>query len=448
MRAFRRKVARSRCIMQRLLLIGGGVAVLLAGEASLTLATPGDLDPSFGEGGKVRYDLGHLQRADALVVQSDGKLVQVGYFRYESCALQTCPGETGDFVVVRYERDGQVDDAFSRVLIDFGGEDRAVAVAVQPSGSTDRARSGSPRDKLVVLGIATDRETNSGDIAVARLQADGTLDKTFGDGGKVRLDFEGHQHALALRLLPDGKVVFTAQDYSSGEYGLILVRLNADGSLDQSFGDSGTVRIASDLGAGLALLKKGRILLIGAISSGKIRLSRLRSNGTLDRTFGDDGYATVEGQAGNVHLLLPSDKLIVGGNRDPDNHPQFVLTGLRRSGRPDRRFGEGGQVVGNPGEKVTALAVQPDGKLLVGGEGRRDFMVARYLRNGQPDLMFGDEGRVFTNFLPEKVNYAEEELTGLVVQGRDRIIAGGTTPHSCTHARCQSWFTLAGYQIR
>ena len=166
---------------------GSVVAVLLTlSLALLGEGAPGDLDPTFGVGGKVTTDFGGYDSANALVLQPDGKLVAAGVRSTSDL----------DFALARYLPDGSLDPTFGvggKVTTDFGSSDVASALVLQPDG------------KLVAAGGV--QFDGPGDFALARYLPDGSLDPTFGVGGKVTTDFGGIDGASALVLQPDGKLV-------------------------------------------------------------------------------------------------------------------------------------------------------------------------------------------------------------------------------------------------
>jgi uncharacterized delta-60 repeat protein len=175
---------------------------------------PGELDATFGTGGVT----GVPSFVEVLVRQSDGKLVAVG-------------GNTQDFALTRYEADGSLDPTFGSggtVLTDFaGGNDRAQAAVFQPDG------------KIVAVGWAGGTPSR---FALARYNPDGSLDPTFGTGGKVATAFAMNADARSAVLEPDGQIVAAgAVARDTVQAALALARYNPDGSLDASFGTSGTV---------------------------------------------------------------------------------------------------------------------------------------------------------------------------------------------------------------
>ncbi|MFI1917365.1 delta-60 repeat domain-containing protein [Nocardia sp. NPDC020380] len=180
-----------------------GLAISGCSSSQASSTAPGRLDSSFGSGGKAVTDLGSPAGvANAIAVQSDGKLVLAGSTRDAN--------QGDDFAVVRYTPDGQLDSAFGtggKVTTDFGGkDDSAVATVLQEDG------------KIVVAG--TSHGTSTGDnIAVARYNPDGKLDSGFGSGGQISTDLgtqADHGNGVVLQ---NGKIVVggSTKDPKSGD---------------------------------------------------------------------------------------------------------------------------------------------------------------------------------------------------------------------------------------
>src|SRR5262249_51395919 len=176
-----------------------------------------------------------------------------------------------NFAVARYNADGTLDTTFSfdgKVTTDFGGDDRAFSVAIQADG------------KIVVAGASL---TNPGDdFALARYNPDGSLDAGFGTGGKVTTAFgSGLDHANACTIQADGKIVAVGAD--GGDFA--LARYNSDGSLDGTFGTGG--KVTTDFGGqleeafGVAMQADGKIVAAGAAAGG-FALARYYPDGHLD----------------------------------------------------------------------------------------------------------------------------------------------------------------------
>jgi uncharacterized delta-60 repeat protein len=425
--------------------------VLGPGQASAQ-ASPGDLDPTFGTGGKVTTDfVGGHDQASALVVQADGRLVAAGLATGEATNL--------DFALARYNPDGSLDPSFGNggeVTTDFGGfppDDHAHALVQQADG------------KLVAAGgvFRSDGDFDN-DFALARYNPDGTLDPTFGNGGIVLTDFADGEEAHALALQADGKLVAAGVAFTSGAGQMFgLARYNPDGSLDPSFGNGGTVTTAFGSGivqpSGLAVQADGKLVAAGSVLVGStldFALVRYQPDGTLDQTFGNGGRVTTkitrsddDAQA----LALQADgKLVLAGSANVGGHFDFALARYRPNGALDRTFGKAGKVTTDftgpdNSDAANALALQADGKLVAagvaftGGVGE-DFALARYQRDGSLDPTFGTGGKVTTDFASST---AFESVNALAVQADGNLVAAGVAQVA---AGAQPDFALARYAAR
>jgi uncharacterized delta-60 repeat protein len=219
--------------------------------------TNGSLDGTFGSGGKVTTAVVSLDdAAEALVVQSDNKIVAAGY--------ADASAGVGDFALVRYNTNGSLDTTFG------GGTGKVTT----PVGSYDDAAFGlvvQPADgKLVAAGYAANID-GVGDFALVRYNTNGTLDSTFGTGGKV-ITPVGSDDDVALALVrqsSDGKFVAAGwSDPGTGFLDFALVRYNTNGSLDTTFGPAHTGKVTTSIGsyedvAG-ALVRQGDGKLVAA----------------------------------------------------------------------------------------------------------------------------------------------------------------------------------------
>ena len=206
-------------LIRAFLVLCAGFALLVGPSADA--AKPGALDTTFGRAGKVITDFGQIDGIYDIAVQRNGKVVAVG----DSYERGT---PNGTFALARYTRSGALDQTFGtggKVTTDFQRPSTALAVALQPDG------------RIVAAGGAR------GGVALARYNANGSLDPTFGDGGKVVTDLQSHfQWASAIVIQPDGKLVVSGSTRQLGSYADFLVaRYTASGALDQSFGNGGIV---------------------------------------------------------------------------------------------------------------------------------------------------------------------------------------------------------------
>ncbi len=357
----------------RLLAIGG-----FGDDTTLVRYMPdGTLDPSFGTGGRVMP--GDDRTNYDLIVQPDGKSVAVG-------------GDSNVFRVARRHPDGSLDASFGsggRVSTAFDGT--AFASASSVSYLAD--------GRLLVLG-------NFGSfLALARYLPDGSLDESFGSGGRVANRIRGNATArLASHVvLPDGKVVVLAYAVpvvtrDGQRVFLAMLRYNADGTRDRSFGRDGQAFVINGFdGARLDLTPDGKLLVVGGAKNAPVFTARFLPDGSRDRSYGNGGVTRASLPDGVVDIAGiargPSGEIFFGGRLDPDHRPpedpsDFVIARLTPRGTLDRSFGDGGRVLtafGPAGDKeyVSDILLEPDGRLIAVGAVRcckssDAFLLARY----------------------------------------------------------------------
>jgi uncharacterized delta-60 repeat protein len=390
----------------------GGVGILvglLLLPVGVMAQEAGDLDTSFGVGGKVITDFsGSIDEAKAVALQPDGKIVVAGHTPNFATGLI-------EFALARYLPDGTLDTTFGdngRVTTGFGeGQALAQTVALQPDG------------KIVTAGYTVDLSTSVSAFALARYLPDGALDTTFSGDGKLTTDTGSSNQVNAVVLQPDGKVVAAG--------GNAMARYNPDGTLDMTFGDNGLVTIDFREFRTATLQPDGKIVTAGVVDfPSNFALSRYLPNGTLDTTFGDNGRVTTDfgdpSQASAV-VLQPDGKIVAAGS----SHVDFALARYLPDGTLDTTFSGDGRVTTDFGESSQALAValQADGKIVAAGWAFfRLFALARYQPNGTLDTTFGGGGLVTTNFAG--VEGATATANGLVIQphGGGLVVAGSSTP--------------------
>jgi uncharacterized delta-60 repeat protein len=287
-----------------------------------------------------------------------------------------------------------------------GAGEVAAAVAVLPGG------------ELVVAGTAL--PANGGSVAMLlRLRPDGRLDPGFGSGGRVWTDQAaalatpaedsralavGDLAVFALALQPDGRIVTAGQADRGARSSIALLRHLPDGRLDRSFGSGGLV--VTDLGvatdaslAALALQPDGRIVAAGNWGERAI-LARYLADGSPDPSFGSDGVVVIGAGviAAWALALQPDGRMVVAGQGGVVGGPyDLAVARYLSDGRPDASFGGDGVVttdLGSTGERAAAVTIQPDGGVVVAGSSGATFAVARYLPDGRPDPAFGTGGVV------------------------------------------------------
>jgi uncharacterized delta-60 repeat protein len=347
-------------------------------EDRLTPSTGGVLDPTFGSGGQVMTSFtNNYDSAQAVTVQSDGKFLIVG-----------------NSLVARYNANGTLDTGFgSGGHTTTGiGSDNAVALEPQANGPS----------KILVAGT-----TSKGD-ALARYNADGTLDTTFGKKGEVVTALGGPITSMVVdsagRILVGG--------FNSG--GAFLARYNANGSLDTTFGSGGEVLTSIPVAnAGredsLALEADGKIVLAAAEldpaqSTHLFEVARFNSNGTLDSTFGTGGVVKTLVGGGDDYggLAVQADgKIVVAGSDTNGNGYPLYLVRYNTDGTLDNTFGSSGVVsLTNAGAIVPTadgVAVQSDGSIVVGGDDGAALFAVRVGPTGALDTGYGNGGWAFSN---------------------------------------------------
>ncbi len=293
---------------------------------------------------------------------------------------------------------GVNDSAFGTagtVLREF--EHPGLAVRVQ-------SLSGSPSRLLVT-------SARGGGLTVRRFRFDGSLDTAFGTGGTGEISPGGGEDvSRALLVQPDGRPVVVGA--SAGDFG--VGRLTTGGSADTSFNGNGAT--LDDLGqavsAGRAVVAQpnGR-LLVGATGG----VIRLLADGTFDTTFSSDGRAPVSFSVRGM-AAAPSGRVVAVGSQGVAGNETPGLAIL------DEQGNFVGGATGFTTGAAEAVAVQPDGRIVVGatgasGGGARQARVLRFLPSGAADLSFGTAGEaVFpSTLLPADCHAVTLDSAGRIV---------------------------------
>ncbi|MEV7522308.1 calcium-binding protein [Streptomyces sp. NPDC091371] len=299
----------------------------------------------------------------------------------------------------------------------------------------------------------------SGDFALARYNTDGSLDATFGTGGKVITDLGGYDAARAVALQADGKIIAAGDSQVDG-VDFALARYNTDGSLDDggpldstpgdTFGTNG--KVITDFGGGnfdtahaVAVHSDGKIIAAGRTTSGggDFAVARYNTDGSPDATFDTDGRVSTDAGSNNpdqAHgVAVQADgKIIAAGAGGNDS--DFVVMRYNTDGSLDTDFGtdgtgklstDFGSSEFASGDQASGVALQNDGKIVAAGFvnsndtsfGTR-FALTRYNTNGSLDTDFGIEGRVTTDFTD-----GFDGAQAVAVQDDDKIVAVGTALH-------------------
>jgi len=396
--------------------------LLLGGVAS---AAPGDVDTAFGTGGSITVPVGGAASVAGLVQRDDGSFIVgdsvgaslmtvaltkggglLGSYGSGGISSTPVPGSSSvtatdvalqsngrvvvvgwenaasgsdRFIVARFRTGGAPDGSFSGdglALVHFKqGDAFSYGLVIQPDG------------KIVVVG-EVDPSSGVSNPAIIRLRSDGSLDPTFGKGGrrivKVPDGVSKYDGLWRVVVQAHGKLAMAGwvQRRKNSNYKTLVLRLKSGGGLDASFGDGGFVILDAD-GVdnwSYALAKDGKKLVTGlTTSAGAAGFGRLLSDGRRDKTFGGDGVA--------IHMLSVSwrvsDVSVLGDHRivatsDFLGGPNVAQ--VRASGKMDTGFGSGGEATGPlVNAEGFGLVIMSNGKIVVAGTQAADVIAARFL---------------------------------------------------------------------
>jgi uncharacterized delta-60 repeat protein len=379
----------------------------------------GSPDSTFDDDGKLSQEVtDRTSQANATAIQADGKIVLAG---------SADNGRNNSFVLSRFNADGTLDMSFARfgkAIVDFGGTNASAnAVAIQPDG------------KIIAAGACGD------DFAVVRFGTNGTLDANFNGNGIVRTPLAaGRNSAVGIALQPDGKIVLGGSTYNGTDDDFAVLRYTTNGVLDTSFAGTGKVIAAIDTGEDQAHAIKiqadGKIVVAGAavISGTEVDIAAIRfnTNGTVDGSFGLFGRTAVSvGSGGTIGFSLaiqPDGKLVIAGLTINGMNGDMAVVRLGTNGMPDTTFNGTGKVTTSIGlgvDYATCLALQPDGKIMVGGftaiGAHYEFASVRYRTDGSLDGSYGIGGKSVAGFDDNADNF--EYAMALDSNGRP-VLAG------------------------
>jgi uncharacterized delta-60 repeat protein len=419
MKLFRPSTLAGGATLATLVAMGGALGVALSGVAAgPAYAAAGGLDPAFGTGGTVVTSANYIGSAPPsdVMIQPNGEIVVI--------AELTDPATDGDFGAVRYQANGTLDAGFGT-----GGEARAsftnfintpYDAALQPDG------------KIVVVGNAQSADGTLSEFALVRFNTNGTLDSSFGTGGKVTTNFVGvhaggvFNPATSVLIQPNGDILVGGSALALAKTPTLtaLARYNANGSLDTSFGTGGTVAVnaigpvaalGEDAAGGIfAVGTSGKIAEFSAAgvlqasvtaspitvaSTGGISSTAFQANGTyligqtgagvtrrdadaqvvrylptgaVDPSFTNPPFdfaaeGTVASDTIQALAVEPSGQVVVTGLHSAVGSSTIGIARLDSTGALDTTFATGGVETTVAGQG-SAIAVQPDGKIVVAGE--------------------------------------------------------------------------------
>ena len=390
-------------------------------------AQPFEKDASFGENGEMVFSKGR-----GMLVTADDKIVLIEQ-------------EENDIRLERMHKDGAYD-------LTFGTEGRTV-VNFEEQLYISKLISQSD-EKILLFGRQED-SLNQLQVVVIRLEKNGLVDTSFGDGGVIISDFVDFNIRINnIAVQEDGKLIVVGENYFPPVLGTVrtsdclMLRFNTNGSLDETFGNKGIVLMDFNNREGdfseVSVLKDGKIIAAGdfenQLREQDIGLAKFTSEGKLDTTFGDGGKVALNINLADDFLgymtILENDEILIGGSANNRVKEDILLVQMRSNGQLDTTFGEGGITLTDlsgfsspalqSSERPTSFLRRPNGQILIFGNThtRKDIIdykafFVQYTAGGHIDQDFGNEGQLIIE------DFNSLTLYGLGNQSSGKIIATG-----------------------
>ncbi len=425
--------------------------LLFSGNFFNAFSQAGTIDSSFNFSGIGEFAFQGYTDANTVVIQKDNKIVIGGLGDLNS---------SDGFVIVRYNTNGAIDKSFGnsgKVYQHIGaGVNEGGYIALQEDG------------KILVSGDCRDPDTHTVVYSLTRFNTDGTIDKSFNGTGTVFTYFNddgnifmGYKIAVQKnqQIIQIGQVVnLISQGHATTKIG--IVRYNTDGTLDNTFGTGGKVTLdfgARSCGPGdIAIQQDGKIIVCGGTAGwnsnndneGFPIIARFNSDGTLDNSFGIGGKVitcflpgcvsngTQIEDGGALGIAIQRDgKLIIANNvwisTDTNSFIRFIR--YNADGSIDSGFGNKGKVETIESKwafsQINSICLQTDEKIILAGDfgyyNPRDFVLIRYNKDGSLDSSFGVNGYVITKI----DNTDDNSFSSVTFQSDGRIVAAGWSDH-------------------
>jgi uncharacterized delta-60 repeat protein len=421
------------------------LALLFFGAPTIT-AAPGDLDSTFGQSGRVftiavpGFTYFH-PNTESMLVQPDGKILVCGRFWEDGISYSY------GTIMVRYMPDGTLDTS-------FGENGRVAVIGSNPNGNpaVGADMTLQPDGKIVLIG----NYSIADGIIVQRYTSSGMLDTTFGNNGTTVVPrSQPFPAGASIAMQPDGKIVGVGWEYYSwwdltNYYDAIVVfRINANGSMDNSFGSAGTgvAKIVDGYdGAEVLVQPDGKIVVVGMLLNFRdiratILIARYNSDGSLDSSFGTGGKVTHrkndQDSFSRGAALQPDGKIVVTGGYYSGSEIDPIMVRYNPNGSLDTGFGTNGIVSMESGFfDANTILVQAEGKIVATGNaydgtsGHNGFAIVRLISNGSLDPSFGAGGRSVFTINAGGTNYAYASDGALQPDGK--ILVTGYFGHYYT----------------
>jgi uncharacterized delta-60 repeat protein len=408
--------------------------VITIGVHSFCKAQPGKPDLSFGTGGRTitnfeRYDYAadHLSN---VLIQPDGKVLYTGFIRDAAGFLFRFKAHAPSPYTYKDSSFGVNGDVFLPGVF-------VTDIALQPDG------------KILVAGFTSDGLVD--DMVLVRLNSNGSGDMSFGDNGKVITRIgTAYNMVEGLALQADGKIIVGGYCSSGSGSDFVLVRYHANGSIDNSFDGDGKVVTnygSLDVLTDIAIQPDGKIVAEGyttlttfPTSNYEIVLLRYHADGSPDNGFGTAGKVITAVGAGAAEdkgmnmVLQPDGKMVVTGYSYNGANYDFVLLRYNTNGTPDVSFSGDGKLTtafGSGDDMAYAIALQPDGKIIVAGSAfagsDREPALARYTTTGDLDAGFDGDGKVSLSLLTDPTFIEDDVIYAVALQPDGKIVVAGSS---------------------
>jgi uncharacterized delta-60 repeat protein len=372
----------------------------------------GSLDKTFGNGGIVITNIGGIDKAYSMGIQSDGKILVTGYSEFDNNSVS---------VLVRYTTNGSLDTTFG-----YGGSANGGQFVIQ-------------NDDKILIEVSNSKGSS---IPLTRYTSNGILDTTFCNGNGIATNFFGYSFAIQS----DEKILLLGSLFANDTFISVLVRYTSNGSLDSTFGSGGTLIMpirTYHFDYSIAIQSNGKIVVAYNIkndTSNVFALTRYTINGILDSTFGNGGTGTTPigfSFSSRSIAIQSNDKIVVAcASFDGDT---IALARYNTNGSLDNNFGNSGVIsttiaIGFSYFSIS-IAIQSDGKILVAGTINSDFGLLRYTTIGILDTSFNDFGIIITNV--GIINH-NDKCNATAIQSDGKILVAGTS---------NGEFTLIRYNV-
>lgn len=303
--------------------------------------------------------------------------------------------------------------AFTQGATDSTFGNNGIVITPTAYSSDINAITMQPDGKIVAAGYWINLGTYH--FQIARYNTDGTLDNSFGNGGIVNTSIGNSSMPFSIQIQPDGKIIAAggvkANLNPPFQYHSLIVRYNADGTPDTSFGTGGiviTIADSNEDGISSIVLQPDGKIIAGGYAWNQFLLMRYQTDGTLDTTYGTGGIVktSIEGTEASIWAIAQqADGKILGAGTTGDiTNFKFALARFNNDGTVDTTFGTSGKVTTdfNPFfyEVATSVVLLPNGQILLAGYSESNIAMAKYNNDGSLDAIFGNGGILSLNGYP------------------------------------------------